>query len=109
MDRARRIGSLADVHLGPALALGASAVPPNAFGTESNNLAISESGLRMQSKHTDSQLAWAAFIGWREAKSVFVIFPQPRTYVPIPKRAFTEQQQVEFRETLRRNVLPFKG
>jgi len=55
-------------------------------------LSVSESGLRMQSKHADSQLAWSAFIGWREEKTVFVIFPQPRTYVPVPKRAFTEQQ-----------------
>ncbi len=72
-------------------------------------LAISESGLRIRSQHADSQLAWSAFIGWREDHAVFVVFPQPRTYVPIPKRAFTEQQQAEFRETLRRNILPFKS
>jgi hypothetical protein len=72
-------------------------------------LAVSESGIRMQSRHSDSQVAWSAFIGWREEKSVFVVFPQPRIYVPIPKRAFTEQQQVEFRETLRRNIVSFKS
>jgi hypothetical protein len=72
-------------------------------------LAVSEGGLRMQSRHADSQIAWSAFIDWREEKSVFVVFPQPRTYVPIPKRAFTEQQQAEFRETLRSNILPLKS
>jgi YcxB-like protein len=72
-------------------------------------LAVSESGLRVQSRHGDSQTAWSAFIGWREEKSIFVVFPQPRTYIPIPQRAFTDQQQAEFRETLRRNILPFKN
>jgi hypothetical protein len=72
-------------------------------------LAVSDSGLHMQSRHADSQIAWTAFIGWREEKSVFVVFPQPSTYAPIPKRAFTEEQQAEFRETLRRNIVPFKS
>jgi hypothetical protein len=72
-------------------------------------LATSDSGLRIQSRHADSRVAWSAFIGWREEKSIFVVFPQPRTYVPIPKRAFTGQQQAEFREILRRNIVPFKS
>ena len=63
----------------------------------------------MRSRHADSQIAWSTFIDWREEKSVFVVFPQPRAYVPIPKRAFTDQQQVEFRETLRRNIVSFKS
>jgi hypothetical protein len=71
-------------------------------------LAVSESGLHVRSLHGDSQVAWSAYTGWAEEKSVFVLFPQPRIYLPIPKRAFTEQEQAEFRETLRRNVLPFK-
>ncbi|MFZ0298135.1 MAG: YcxB family protein [Candidatus Sulfotelmatobacter sp.] len=72
-------------------------------------VAISDSGLRVQSRHGDSQVAWSAYMGWAEEKSVFVLFPQPRIYLPIPKRAFTEQQQAELRETLRRNILPFKS
>jgi hypothetical protein len=72
-------------------------------------LAVLGSGLRVQSRHADSQIAWSAFIGWREEKSVFVVFTQPRLYVPIPKRAFTGEQQTEFRETLCRNILPFKS
>jgi len=69
-------------------------------------VAISESGLHIRTQHGDSQVAWSAYIGWGEEKSVFVILPQPRIYVPIPKRAFTAEQLAEFRETLRRNVLP---
>jgi hypothetical protein len=80
---------------------------PSAQGP--TTLAVSDSGIRMQSVHVNSQIAWSAFIDWREEKSVFVVFPQPRAYVTIPKRAFSEPQQAEFRETLRRNILPLKG
>jgi hypothetical protein len=72
-------------------------------------LAISEPGLRFRSPHGDSQIGWSTFTGWAEEESVFVAFPQPRAFVAIPKRAFTDQQQAEFRETLRRNIVPFKS
>lgn len=65
---------------------------------------ISEEGLEIHTAHADSKVLWSAFVAWSERKSVFVILPQPRIYVPIPKRAFTEEQQAEFREILRRNV-----
>jgi hypothetical protein len=68
----------------------------------------SDSGLHIRSIYADSQVAWSAYVAWGEYKSVFVILPQPRIYVPIPKRAFTEEQITEFREMLRRNILPPK-
>jgi hypothetical protein len=68
------------------------------------NLDISETGLEVHSAHGDSKVSWAAYVAWSERKSVFIILPQPRIYVPIPKRAFTEQQLTEFREVLQRNV-----
>jgi len=49
----------------------------------------SDTGLNIQSAHADSRVAWSAYVAWGENKSVFVILPQPRIYVPIPKRAFT--------------------
>jgi hypothetical protein len=67
-------------------------------------LAISDAGMHMHSDHYDSQIKWPTYIGWSEGKSVFVLFPQPRIYVPIPKRAFSDEQVNEFREILRRNV-----
>lgn len=69
-------------------------------------IAVSESGLHVHSLHSDSQVAWSAYMGWGEESSVFVILPQPKIYVPIPKRAFTTEQVVEFREILHRNILP---
>jgi hypothetical protein len=68
----------------------------------------SESGLHILSVHTESRVAWSAYVAWAEERSVFIILPQPRIYVPIPKRAFTAEQIVEFRETLRRGIPPQK-
>ncbi len=64
----------------------------------------SDAGLAVHSAYGESQVSWSAYIAWAEAKSIFVILPQPRIYVPIPKRAFTAEQLNEFRELLRRNI-----
>jgi hypothetical protein len=65
-----------------------------------------DAGLEIHSVHTDSKVAWSAYMAWGEDKTVFAILPQPRIYVPIPKRAFTAEQLSEFRELLRRNIKP---
>jgi hypothetical protein len=67
-------------------------------------LDVSDQGLEFHNAHADSRVAWSAYVAWGEAKSVFVIMPQPRMYITIPKRAFREEQVREFREMLRRNV-----
>jgi hypothetical protein len=67
-------------------------------------LDISDSGLDIHTPHSESRATWSAYMAWGESKSVFVIMPQPRIYVPIPKRAFTPEQIGEFRDILRRNV-----
>jgi len=66
----------------------------------------SDAGLAVHSTHGESKVSWSAYMAWAEAKSVFVILPQPRIYVPIPKRAFTDEQLNEFRELLRRTIKP---
>jgi hypothetical protein len=71
-------------------------------------LDASEPGLEIRTAHSDSKMSWPAFVDWGESKSVFIILPQPRTYVPIPKRAFSDEQLSEFRELLRRNIVPKK-
>ena len=67
-------------------------------------MTVADSGMHIQSPHYNSQVNWSTYIGWAEEESVFVILPQPRIYVPIPKRAFTAEQVNEFREILQRNV-----
>jgi hypothetical protein len=79
---------------------------PSAQGPTS--LTVSEAGIHVRSQHYDSHAAWQTYIGWAEGASVFILLPQPRIYIPIPKRAFTNEQLSEFREILRRNVLPPK-
>jgi hypothetical protein len=69
-------------------------------------IGASDAGLEIHSAHADSKVAWSAYMAWGEYKKVFIILPQPRIYVPIPKRAFTAEQEREFRELLRRNIMP---
>ncbi len=67
-------------------------------------VSITDSGMHIRSPRYDSQVAWSTYIGWAEDDSVFVLFPQPKIYVPIPKRAFTGDQVDEFRGILQHNV-----
>ena len=67
-------------------------------------LDVSEQGLEFHNPHADSRVAWSAYVAWGEVRLVFVIMPQPRIYIAIPKRAFGEGQVEEFREMLRRHV-----
>lgn len=64
----------------------------------------SDEGLVVQTAHGNSKVSWSAYVAWAEGKSVFVILPQPRIYIPIPKRAFSNEQLDQFREILRRNI-----
>jgi len=64
----------------------------------------SEEGLVVETAHANSKVSWSAYVAWGEDKSVFVVLPQPRIYIPIPKRALSNEQLDQFREILRRNV-----
>jgi hypothetical protein len=67
-------------------------------------LNVSEQGLEFHNPHAASKVAWSAYVAWGESRSVFVILPQPRAYITIPKRAFTEEQVAQFRELLCQNI-----
>jgi len=64
----------------------------------------SDVGMTVQTAHANSNVSWSAYVAWAEGKSVFVVLPQPRIYIPIPKRAFSDEQLDQFREILRRNI-----
>ena len=68
-------------------------------------LDASEAGLQFHNAHADSKVAWSAYVGWGEGKSEFVILPQPRIYITIPKRAFDDEQLGRLREMLRNNIV----
>jgi hypothetical protein len=99
------VGALVVIFAGPSLtARRQFRTTPSAH--DPMTIEASDAGLRIHSVHAESQVAWSAYMAWGEYKSVFVILPQPRIYVPIPKRAFTAEQLVEFRELLDRNIKP---
>lgn len=68
------------------------------------SMQVSDAGLHFASAREDSLISWSAFTGWAEGNSVFALFSSAHTSVPIPKRAFSNEQLDRFREILRRNV-----
>jgi hypothetical protein len=67
-------------------------------------LDITDAGLHFHSQHTDSKVAWSAYVKWLEEKTIFALFPNPKIFIVIPKRAFTVDQASEFRDLLREHV-----
>ncbi len=67
-------------------------------------LETTESGLHFHSQVIDSKLAWPAFAGSVEEKKVFAVFTNPKIFIPIPKRAFSSDQLIAFRDMLRDNI-----
>ena len=69
-------------------------------------LNVTDAGLQFRSQHTDSKVDWSAYVKWLEEKTIFALFPNPKIFIVIPKRAFTVNQVSEFRELLREHVKP---
>jgi YcxB-like protein len=67
-------------------------------------LEVSDSGLHFQSEYADSRLSWPSFVTWVEEKTVFALFTNRRLFIPIPRRAFSVEQLVQFREMLRGKI-----
>src|SRR6267154_2711419 len=65
---------------------------------------VTDEGLHFHSQQTDSKVDWSAYINWVEEKATFALFPHPRIFIVIPKRAFSGDQLIEFRELLRQKV-----
>jgi len=63
-------------------------------------LDVSEGGLYVRTSASESRLTWDLIIGWAEADRVFALFPSPISFLPIPKRAMTTDQQNEMRTIL---------
>jgi hypothetical protein len=69
---------------------------------------MSEDGLYVRTSVGESRIKWSLFIGWVEVERVFALFPSPLTFIPIPKRAMTDQQQDELRSLLNKNNIPHR-
>jgi hypothetical protein len=68
------------------------------------NLEASDDAIHFKTEESNSSTSWRNFVKWRERKSVFVLFTSPVVSFVLPKRAFTSEQVLEFREMLKRNV-----
>jgi hypothetical protein len=67
-------------------------------------LEISESGIYVRTAAAESRFTWELIVGWSEVESVFALFPSPISFIPVPKRAMTADQQKEFRSLLLRTL-----
>ncbi len=65
-----------------------------------HTLEISDSGVHSRSPISESRFSWDLIVGWAEAERVFALFPSPISFIPIAKRAMSEQQQNELRSLL---------
>jgi hypothetical protein len=65
-------------------------------------LDISEGGVYTHTAAAESRLTWELIVGWSEVESVFTLFPSPISFIPVPKRAMTPDQQNELRTLLLR-------
>ena len=66
---------------------------------------ISEEGLHSRTSAGECRLTWNSFIGWLEVDRVFVLFPSPLSFFPIPKRAMSREQHDELRSIFQKKVL----
>ncbi|HLN99420.1 MAG TPA: YcxB family protein [Pyrinomonadaceae bacterium] len=65
---------------------------------------MSEDGLNFRTSASESRLTWELITGWAEVDRVFALFPSPISFLPIPKRALTHDQQDELRSLLQQKI-----
>lgn len=75
---------------------------PSAKGIITLN--VSDIGLHYISSVTDATVAWNSYVKWMEGKMVFLLFPAPKIFIVIPKRAFSSEQYTSFSEILRQKI-----
>jgi hypothetical protein len=65
----------------------------------------SRSGIQFLSTRGTAEVNWSAFILVRETKNLFMLYSQARCFNIIPKRAFTPDDLLAFRQALDQNVV----
>lgn len=67
-------------------------------------LDVSDSGLHYRSVNTDATVSWNSYIKWMQDEMVFALFPTPKIFIVIPKRAFSAEQVKAFSEILQQKI-----
>lgn len=52
----------------------------------------------------ESKTKWEGFEGWRESEGSFLLYPQPRAFLLVPKRVLETEQVTALRELLRSRI-----
>jgi hypothetical protein len=63
-----------------------------------------DGGVVFRTKRGESSMKWEGVEKWRESKSSFLLYTQPRLFFVIPKRALDVEQAAALRELLRGRV-----
>lgn len=64
------------------------------------SLEATDSGVKFETQNGNSENAWPAFPKWSEQKSFFLLYSSQSIANVIPKRAFSEGEEEEFRRLL---------
>ncbi len=66
---------------------------------------VNESGVEMQSEIGRALVPWSDFLRWKEDKRIFLLYLSDVSFIMIPTRGFEQEQQiVDFREIINRNI-----
>jgi len=67
-------------------------------------LTIEESGIRMASANSKSEMSWPAFRSFRENDTIYLLYTAPGKFLVIPKRACSPEQVEEIRSLVTRHL-----
>ena len=68
------------------------------------NFEAGDGGVVFRSQRGESTTRWEAFEKWRESKSSFLLYTQPRLFFVVPKRVLDIDQVAALRELLKSRV-----
>jgi YcxB-like protein len=60
--------------------------------------------LQRQDGLAETRYSWPLFDGWFESGEQFTLFPNQRTFIPVPKRVLAPEQQNELRALLTAHI-----
>jgi hypothetical protein len=67
---------------------------------------LTDAGVHERTEHGEYKTDWKTYAGWTENNHVFALLYSAITFVPVPKRAMSPEQETEFRDLLQRHVQP---
>lgn len=67
-------------------------------------LSFSEEGVQFDSDTFTCQSKWGNYVGWTDSVDLFLLYPNPLSFYPIPKRAFDPEQLKTFATILATRV-----